>query len=245
MSVKSSGSLSLGIDIPNEFGGSAPHSLSEYVRSGPNVPNITANNKIKTSQSNMSIGDYYSGVKQTAQNSVSATAFSINDTYNADNDHFGGDIPKNSTYYTRNSDISQYYTTPNIPGPVVNITTVNVEIGAGGYRYSDKWGGWDRYDYIAYPGIRVYRASDNVVVASTASTTVKRGESPGDGRAASHSSNRVVANIPALSFTAAQNTQYYLKYYVQMRTDNHKGDAAPGDFLWVNQNTPTISTILV
>ncbi|MGB0141438.1 MAG: hypothetical protein ACPF8W_00035 [Luminiphilus sp.] len=38
MAVKSSGSLSFNTDIVGEFGGSTPHSLSEYYRGGDNVP---------------------------------------------------------------------------------------------------------------------------------------------------------------------------------------------------------------
>ena len=38
MAVKSSGSLSFNTDIVGEFGGSTPHSLSEYYRGGANVP---------------------------------------------------------------------------------------------------------------------------------------------------------------------------------------------------------------
>ena len=38
MAVKSSGSLSFNTDIVGEFGGSTPHSLSEYYSGGDNVP---------------------------------------------------------------------------------------------------------------------------------------------------------------------------------------------------------------
>ena len=43
MAVKPSGSLSFNTDIVGEFGGSTPHSLSEYYRGGANVPSgVTA-----------------------------------------------------------------------------------------------------------------------------------------------------------------------------------------------------------
>lgn len=38
MTVKSSGSLSFNTDIVGEFGGSVPHSMSEYYSGGANVP---------------------------------------------------------------------------------------------------------------------------------------------------------------------------------------------------------------
>ena len=59
MGVKTSGSLSLTSDIRGEFGGSAPHSLSEYKRGGSYVPNISHNNDIPTSNSNIRFSDYY------------------------------------------------------------------------------------------------------------------------------------------------------------------------------------------
>jgi len=60
MAVKSSGSLSFATDIVGEFGGTAPHSLSEYVRGGSLVPDVTANNAIPTTTSNISFSDFYS-----------------------------------------------------------------------------------------------------------------------------------------------------------------------------------------
>lgn len=53
MAVKSSGSLSFNTDIVGEFGGSTPHSLSEYYRGGVNVPSgvtdVPASGEIKFS----------------------------------------------------------------------------------------------------------------------------------------------------------------------------------------------------
>ena len=62
MAVKSSGSLSLNTDIAGEFGGSTPHSLSEYKRGGSLVPNVTANNSIPTTNSNIQFSDFYGAV---------------------------------------------------------------------------------------------------------------------------------------------------------------------------------------
>jgi len=63
MAVKSAGSsLSFATDIVGEFGGTAPHSLSEYIRGGSLVPDVTANNAIPTTTSNISFSDFYSTV---------------------------------------------------------------------------------------------------------------------------------------------------------------------------------------
>lgn len=57
MTLPASGPISLS-DIRNEFGGSAPDSLSEYYRGGAYVPNIPANNSIPTSGA-ISLSDFY------------------------------------------------------------------------------------------------------------------------------------------------------------------------------------------
>ena len=57
MVIKSSGSLSIS-EIVAEFGGTVPHSLSEYYRGGGLVPNIPQNTNIPTSGS-ISISDFY------------------------------------------------------------------------------------------------------------------------------------------------------------------------------------------
>lgn len=49
MAVRSSAPVSLVTDIVGEFGGSAPHSLTEYYRGGSLVPNTTTNNSVPTS----------------------------------------------------------------------------------------------------------------------------------------------------------------------------------------------------
>lgn len=48
MVIKSSGRLSMETDIVDEFGGNRPHSLSEYYRGGPRVPNLSNNSRIPT-----------------------------------------------------------------------------------------------------------------------------------------------------------------------------------------------------
>lgn len=63
MAVKSSGSLSITTDIVGEFGGSTPHSLSEYKRGGSLVPDVSANSAIPTTNSNIQFSDFYGAVK--------------------------------------------------------------------------------------------------------------------------------------------------------------------------------------
>ena len=48
MAVPSSGAISIQ-DLVDEFGGSSPHSISEYYRGGGLVPDVSANNSVPTS----------------------------------------------------------------------------------------------------------------------------------------------------------------------------------------------------
>ena len=58
MGVKSSGEISFTTDIVGEYGGAAPHSASEYKR-GSEVPDITPNNAVPTTNSDISFSDFY------------------------------------------------------------------------------------------------------------------------------------------------------------------------------------------
>ena len=57
MALPGSGQLSIN-DIVGEFGGSAPHSLSEYYRGGSLVPDSAANSSVPTS-GQIKITDFY------------------------------------------------------------------------------------------------------------------------------------------------------------------------------------------
>ena len=59
MGVKSSGELSFTNDIVGEYGGTAPHSFSEYRRGGGEVPDIVPNNAIPNTNSDISFSDFY------------------------------------------------------------------------------------------------------------------------------------------------------------------------------------------
>ena len=72
MALQTSGAISLN-DIAGEFGGSTPHSLSEYYRGGGNVPNSTANNSIPTS-GQISFSQFYGGTNISTIGSISCSA---------------------------------------------------------------------------------------------------------------------------------------------------------------------------
>ena len=72
MALQTSGAISLN-DIAGEFGGSTPHSLSEYYRGGGNVPNSTANNNIPTS-GQISFSQFYSGANVTVLGSLGVSS---------------------------------------------------------------------------------------------------------------------------------------------------------------------------
>ncbi len=57
MAVTSSAPIDIG-DLVTEFGGDAPHSLTEYYRGGSLVPNTTANNGVPTSGA-ISLTDFF------------------------------------------------------------------------------------------------------------------------------------------------------------------------------------------
>jgi len=66
MAVKSSGQLSITTDIVGEFGGSAPHAISEYKRGGSLVPDgPSANADIPTTNENIQWSDFYGAVNET------------------------------------------------------------------------------------------------------------------------------------------------------------------------------------
>lgn len=62
MTLQASAPISLA-NIVTEFGGAAPHSLSEYVRGGAYVPNVSQNNAVSTSASGLKISQFYSTTK--------------------------------------------------------------------------------------------------------------------------------------------------------------------------------------
>jgi len=75
MAIKASGILSLEADIVNEFGGTVPHSLSEYYRNGARVPNATITNGNVPLSGPISFSNFY-GSKVLETTLFSIPAFS-------------------------------------------------------------------------------------------------------------------------------------------------------------------------
>jgi hypothetical protein len=63
MAIKTSGPISIN-NIVAEFGGTAPHSLSEYYRGGQRVPNTNANIAIALSGNPISLNQFYGARKE-------------------------------------------------------------------------------------------------------------------------------------------------------------------------------------
>lgn len=61
MAIKPSGPIGLGTDLPAEFGGTAPFSLSQYYRGGGRVPNAPQNAAVPTSGT-ISLGEFYNTI---------------------------------------------------------------------------------------------------------------------------------------------------------------------------------------
>jgi hypothetical protein len=61
MAIKTTGPISI-IDVVNEFGGTVPHSLSEYYRGGDRVPNASINNNVPTSGP-ISVSNFYGATR--------------------------------------------------------------------------------------------------------------------------------------------------------------------------------------
>jgi len=76
MAVTSSAPIDIG-DLVTEFGGSAPHSLTEYYRGGSLVPNTTANNSVPTSGA-ISLTDFFGATATSGTNDRTLTIGSGN-----------------------------------------------------------------------------------------------------------------------------------------------------------------------
>ena len=78
MALPSSGTLTIA-DIAGEFGGSAPHALSEYYRGGSLVPNVSQNNSVPTSGA-ISISDFYGATNYVALSILGNTTWVTGNT---------------------------------------------------------------------------------------------------------------------------------------------------------------------
>lgn len=82
MPIKTSGDLGIQSDIVAEFGGTAPHQMTEYYRGGALVDNVTNNAAINTS-GEISIGDFYGAGNVVAINLTIASNTNNYDVYTA------------------------------------------------------------------------------------------------------------------------------------------------------------------
>jgi hypothetical protein len=75
-------------DIANEFGGTVPHSLSEYYRNGGLVP---SNNTGVPTSGAISIGDFYGAVNEIVVTATSAASLDLSTAFGA---NWGTGVPK-------------------------------------------------------------------------------------------------------------------------------------------------------
>lgn len=110
MAIKPSGPIGLGTDLPAEFGGTAPFSLSQYYRGGGRVPNAPQNAAVPTSGT-ISLGEFY--------NTINVLTLTISGTV--------------SNYNLYNEFVAKYGT-PTAAVPVrLDITAGSVVGGVGTY----------------------------------------------------------------------------------------------------------------
>ena len=72
MALQGSGAISLN-DIAGEFGGSVPHSITEYFRGGGLVPDSAANSNIPTS-GQISFSQFYNGTNISQVGSITVNS---------------------------------------------------------------------------------------------------------------------------------------------------------------------------
>jgi len=173
MALQSSGAISIG-NIATEFGGTQPHSLSEYYRNGSFV---TSNNTNVPTSGTIDLADFYGAVKQS-----SVTISSSTTNLNVHTGVFGSDytssIPKlliiNSGVEIGASSLSNYaLNLPSGMGGTLTIQNAGTISGAGGDGSSSGAGGAG--------GTAVYIASNNVTITNTGTI---RGGGGGGGKGA-------------------------------------------------------------
>lgn len=175
MAVKSSGSLSITTDIVGEFGGSTPHSLSEYKRGGSYVPNVTANNDIPTTNSNIQFSDFYGAVKIVDAASV-ITPVSINGQSTAKQITVssyissGGVFEIPSSWWIWSDSTSTPALLIDIPCTIINNGKI---IGKGGNGASARW----PYSYAQAggPAIKINSSVSGVIIQNKSGAYIAGG----------------------------------------------------------------------
>lgn len=93
MALQSSGSIKIQ-DIVDEFGGSQPHSLSEYIRGGSRVPDVAQNSGVADSAapgSNLSLGGFLGAVNAIIKSATSGENLDVSTLFGSD---WSSNIPK-------------------------------------------------------------------------------------------------------------------------------------------------------
>lgn len=208
MVIRSSGSISMN-DIVAEFGGSAPHSLSEYYRGGSRVPNITLNNRIPTSGI-IKFSDFY-GATDFQSLSVSVGALNTNTWWANVVDSSGVARPVSEPRDTWMFALDLRRTTEviSVSPAVVRVPSFTVEIQ--GDKDADAYDD-DEYTGIRNPGVRIFNPDGTVL-----------GTTRGTGEVFGSASLNVT--VPAASFNATQTGRYTIHFVANMYR-SWEGDAS-------------------
>ena len=135
MAVKSSGSLSITTDIVGEFGGQAPHSLSEYYRNGGEVP---SNNTSVPTSGEISFSNFYGAVDELvvtiSANTTNANMLTlITNAYGAPTTPGNYRLIINSGVTVGSSTSTAALTIGDFPnGSIINIENNGTIVGRGG-----------------------------------------------------------------------------------------------------------------
>ena len=120
MAVTSSAPIDIG-DLVTEFGGSTPHSLTEYYRGGSLVPNTTTNAGVPTTGNPISLTDFYGASATSGTDDYTLTigtsiiVFSSAFGFSSTTSDFGGIDPNTIEFGGFNVTITDiYYSLSNI-----------------------------------------------------------------------------------------------------------------------------------
>ena len=132
MAIKASGALSMQSDIVDEFGGTAPHAVSEYYRGGSNVPDVAGNNTIGTSGL-IAFGNFYNCLNEILQALSNSTNVDLSSIFGSD---WTTSVPKRCTIAAGvtigGTGGTAAITVPSNMGGTLSIVITGSVIGTGG-----------------------------------------------------------------------------------------------------------------
>lgn len=132
MAIKASGALSMQSDIVDEFGGTAPHAVSEYYRGGSNVPDVSGNNTIGTSGL-IAFGNFYNCLNEILQALSNSTNVDLSSIFGSD---WTTSVPKRCTIAAGvtigGTGGTAAITVPSNMGGTLSIVITGSVIGTGG-----------------------------------------------------------------------------------------------------------------